>query len=49
MGWEKRVVGVMRQKCETLFILMSLNQQHPLEGPKQNQGRCYEAGSTGLK
>lgn len=41
---------LIRQKCETLFILvLSLNQQHPLEGPKQDQGRCYEAGSTGPK
>lgn len=41
---------LMRQKCETLFFLMlSLNQQHPLGGPKQGQGRCYEAGSTGPK
>lgn len=38
---------LVRQKCETLFILvLSLNQQHPLKGPKQDQGRCYEAGST---
>lgn len=41
---------LMRQKCETLFILvLSLNQQHPLERPKQDQGRCYEAGSKGPK
>lgn len=41
---------LVRQKCETLFILvLSFNQQHPLEGPKQDQGRCYEAGSTGPK
>lgn len=39
---------LVRQKCETLFVLvLSLNQQHPLEGPKQDQGRCYEAGSAG--
>lgn len=40
---------LVRQKCETLFILVSSNQQHPLEGPKQDQGRCYEAGSSGPK
>lgn len=41
---------LVRQKCETLFILvLSFNQQHPLEGPKQDQGRCYEAGRTGPK
>lgn len=41
---------LVRQKCETLFVLvLSLNQQHSLEGPKQDQGRCYEAGSTGPK
>lgn len=37
-----------RQKWETLFILvLSVNPQHPLEGPKQDQGRRSEAGSTG--